>query len=117
MHTCVTETSLFALRRPRKVTIPASRRRTLHLVYCYYLILFFFSQLPRACPFSPAGAGIGDGGRYHSAWHELVVVHCSKESVVVFSGKSVIAVRARCTDDVRANELLAARGCCVLYVE
>ena len=46
-------------------------------------------------------------------WHELV--HCSKERVVVvLSRKSVIAVGARCTD-VRANELLVARGCCVVY--
>ena len=45
--------------------------------------------------------------------HELVV-HCSKERVVViavvlFSGKSGIAVGARCTD-VRANEFLVVRG-------
>ena len=50
-------------------------------------------------------------------WYELV--HCSKEKVVVvvvLSGKSVIAVGVRCTD-VRANELLVVRGCCVPYVQ
>ena len=50
--------------------------------------------------------------------HELV--HCSKERVVlavVLGGKSVMAVGARCTDDVRANKRLVARGCCVPYVE
>ena len=51
-----------------------------------------------------------------NVWRGLV--HCSKERVVlvVLSGKSVIAVGARCTD-VRANELLVVRGCCVPYVE
>ena len=43
-------------------------------------------------------------------------MHCSRERVAVvvvsISGKSVIAVGARCTD-VRANELLVVRGCCV----
>ena len=51
--------------------------------------------------------------------HELV--HCSKERVVVVlvvavSGKSVIAVGARGTD-VRANEVLVVRECCVPFVE
>ena len=51
-----------------------------------------------------------------NVWHELV--HYHKERVIVFiSGKSVIAVGARCSD-VRANELLlVVRGCCVPYVE
>ena len=46
-------------------------------------------------------------------WHELV--HCSEKRVVL-SGKSVIAVGARCTD-VSVNELLVVRACCVPYVE
>ena len=46
--------------------------------------------------------------------HELV--HCSKERVVL-SGKSVIAVGARCCTDVRANELIVVRGCCVSHVQ
>ena len=47
-----------------------------------------------------------------NAGHELV--HCSKQRAVL-SGKSVIAVGARCTG-VRANESLLVRGCCVPYV-
>ena len=47
-----------------------------------------------------------------NVWLELV--HYSKERVVL-SGKSVIVVGARCAD-VRANELLVVRGCCVPYV-
>ena len=46
-------------------------------------------------------------------WHELVC--CSEERVVVLlSGKSVIAVGARCTD-VRANELLVRGRCTVAW--
>ena len=42
-------------------------------------------------------------------------MYVSKERVVL-SGRSVIAVGARCTD-VHANELLVVRGCCVPNVE